>query len=495
MTAALGALAAPATAGAATKISKVQPVVSAVAPMTANVGDTLTLYGKNFRRGKARNSVAFKAIGQKAVFVTADISTRKQLKVVLSKKLEETMIVRAGGLVPTKFKVRVLAKRLGKRFTTLAKSPTIGPEPLSPGEQPPAPPGPPPADGDCDGDGTTNGADGDDDNDLLEDGLESTLTTDQCHPDSDGDGVQDGYEYKSAVDLNDDEYQDPNTVLPYPGKRPYANPLDASDKNVDFDGDSLTLTEEYKLWDYTGAASLTPLSYSDGEQYSASTRGADGRRKPTLAADGYDKHQQFLADASATGYYPTVELSDGPPWYSDVTRNSYALLDLNRSGDVSDPERLYYDDGDGFLSDDERDEDADGLSNYVELHGPMGPEFWVSCYGAETPYPITYDGTSHVDADTDGDGVRDGVDDQDHDDLPNLSELSRIAASGLFDGDGICKPRKEPALPEINHPDAYGHVNPFNPCLPATWARTCMRYSGFDGQPSPFSGPTWWSLN
>ena len=37
--------------------------------------------------------------------------------------------------------------------------------------------------------------------------------------------MEDGYEYQSAVDLNDDEYQSPNDVLPYPGKRPYPNPL------------------------------------------------------------------------------------------------------------------------------------------------------------------------------------------------------------------------------------------------------------------------------
>ena len=48
---------------------------------------------------------------------------------------------------------------------------------------------------------------------------------DRCNADSDGDGVEDGYEYQSAVDLNDDEYQQPNTFLPYPGKRPYPNAL------------------------------------------------------------------------------------------------------------------------------------------------------------------------------------------------------------------------------------------------------------------------------
>ena len=66
----------------------------------------------------------------------------------------------------------------------------------------------------------------DDDNDLLLDDLEASIGTDPCRADTDGDGVADGYEYQSARDLNDDEYQQPNAFLPYPGKRPYPNPLD-----------------------------------------------------------------------------------------------------------------------------------------------------------------------------------------------------------------------------------------------------------------------------
>ena len=46
-------------------------------------------------------------------------------------------------------------------------------------------------------------------------------------------------------------------------------------------------------------------------------------------------------------------------------------------------------------------------------------------YKAETAYPMVYDGVSPADADSDGDGVRDGADDQDHDDVPNYLELSR----------------------------------------------------------------------
>ena len=87
----------------------------------------------------------------------------------------------------------------------------------------------------------------DDDNDLLPDATESALKTDPCNADTDGDGVTDGYEFQSAVDLNDDEYQEPQNILPAPEKRPYPNPLYA-DASVDYDGDSLTLGQEFSLW-------------------------------------------------------------------------------------------------------------------------------------------------------------------------------------------------------------------------------------------------------
>ncbi len=57
-------------------------------------------------------------------------------------------------------------------------------------------------------------------------------------------------------------------------------------------------------------------------------------------------------------------------------------------------ELRYFDfDGDNRLSDDERDEDADGLTNYDESHGPMLPAFWTGCYKKEKPYPVPYSAT------------------------------------------------------------------------------------------------------
>jgi len=214
-----------------------------------------------------------------------------------------------------------------------------------------------------------------------------------------------------------------------------------------------------------------------------------------------------------------VTLQEGSLWEQTGT-GVYGLLDANRlDGEttteswpgVAQPsigrmdayivsEPTYFDfDNDGKVSDDERDEDADGLTNYDELHGRMTPVYWVACYEKENPYPVRYAGTSHVNADTDGDGLRDGLDDVDHDDVPNVMELSRNAASGLWDASGSCNPLDGlPSPPnEVHHPDAYGMVNPFNPCLPATYSRTCLRHPQFDDMPAPFvdSTPLWYALN
>ena len=91
--AALGALFVPAVADA--KKAKA-PVITKVTPKTADVGTKLTITGKNFRRGKAKNSVLFRRDKGKALFVKADVSTTKKLTVVVPKTLEKYMIVKGG---------------------------------------------------------------------------------------------------------------------------------------------------------------------------------------------------------------------------------------------------------------------------------------------------------------------------------------------------------------------------------------------------------------
>ena len=73
-------------------------------------------------------------------------------------------------------------------------------------------------------------------------------------------------------------------------------------------------------------------------------------------------------------------------------------------------------DFDGILSDDERDFDRDGIANIYELRSPDWQPWEPSFPGTLPP--------DWLDPDTDGDGVLDGWDDQDHDDISNIEEFS-----------------------------------------------------------------------
>jgi hypothetical protein len=503
------------TADAAThkKAKPKLPTITKVSPMRAAIGDTLTIRGRNFVRGAHKNTVIFMRDGGRPVFVKADLATAKLIKVKIPASLTSVLSSKAGVPAATRFRLRILAKRFGRSFTSRKLSPVVDPQKAVSTDTPP----PSAQQADCDGDGVPNNVDTDDDNDLLSDGLEANLHTDPCKADTDGDGIPDGYEYRSALDLNDDEYQNKSTVpandvLPYPGKKPYPNALDPTDANRDYDGDGLTMADEYGLWQYTirseGAPyDLTQLTYSDGTQYSLYSRDANGRRHPSQPWSTYDKHQQFVNWANANGYAdvllsvrPTTAWNDPS---APITQQTFSIFDANLDGTQ---DTTSYDfDGDGFVSDDERDEDADGLSNFDETHGrTSGAAWWNSCYsGVEHAYPVVYAGTSATDPDTDGDGVRDGADDQDHDDIPNIMELSRIQASGGVDdrkGGVQCKSPDEPpnaTKPIQRHPELYGQVDPFNPCLPAPWSRTCNRHPAFgDDGWAPFDlSPDWYSLN
>jgi len=127
-------------------------------------------------------------------------------------------------------------------------------------------------------------------------------------------------------------------------------------------------------------------------------------------------------------------------------------------------------DGNGVLTDDEKDADGDGLGNWDEQHGRMTPEWWAGNFGAEKPYVGTAGSTpllqpSFVDADTDGDGVVDGADDQDHDGVANLDEINRYL---VVDAGGML------------------WVNPFNPCLPDYKSRVCTLHPSLSGSWAPF---------
>ena len=375
------------------------PTIKRVTPLKLKIGAKLTIIGKNFIPGKHRDTVVFLRDGAPAVFLKADKATKRRLTLTLPSKLSHFLIVtNTGAQGPTRFRLRVLARRFGATFTSKHLSPTVLPRTNGEG------PGSGPV---CSLASAKQAPTADADKDGLTNALEVHVKTDPCNADTDGDTITDGYEYEAALDLN-------SRALPYPGKRPYPNALDPSDASIDYDGDGLTLSDEFTAWVRYGHSQF-PLNYSDGTQ-----------------------------------------TSGGPVAVTAQT----AWADLN---------------GDGILSDDEKDIDGDGLTNWDEAHGRMQPGWWTKIVDTEKPFTVTFLPTDWLDPDTDGDTLRDGPDDVDHDGYTNAEEVGR----GPY------------------------WVQPFNPCLPDPYSRTCPHhppppsesYPPFDtpgfspGEPIPLAWP------
>lgn len=363
------------------------PVIKRVQPLRIAIGDTLTIVGRNFLAGKGRNTVVFFRDGAPAIFLKAGTATKTRMKVKLTSKLGKYLIGRNNGdRGPTRFRLRVLSRRFGASFTPRRLSPVV--LPLTHSRARPRDAGPTAPT--CTLATARAAPQADADGDALSNELELRVKTDPCNADTDGDTVPDGYEYEAALDYN-------SRALPYPGKRPYPNPLDPSDLNTDYDGDGLTMADEHAAWVMYGRSSF-PLNYSDGTQTSGGP----------------------------------VQVTPQTVWE-----------DMNQ---------------DGFLTDDEKDVDGDGLTNWDESHGRMVPTWWQGAFPIEPAYPLPYLQTDWLDVDTDGDGLPDGPDDVDHDGWSNSAEVQR----GPY------------------------WMQPFNPCLPDYLSRTCMLHPPFDNPPPPF---------
>jgi hypothetical protein len=385
-----------ATAAASVSPDTPLPTIKRVTPLRLRIGQRLTIVGRHFIPGRRRNTVVFLRDGAPAVFLKAQRATRTRLTVLLTSKLGRHLIGKNNGEKgPTRFRLRVLARRFGPRFTPRRLSPLVLPaQPHQDGG---------PRDGGpvapvCTAESARAAPGADADGDAMTNGLELQVHTDPCLADSDGDKIPDGYEYEAALDYN-------TRALPYPGKRPYPNPLDPSDRFTDYDGDGLLLADEHAAWVKYGHSSF-PLLYSDGTQTSGGP----------------------------------VPVPVGMEW-----------------ADMS---------GDGFLTDDEKDVDGDGLTNWDEAHGRMSPDWWRAVYKDEVSFTLTYLQTDWLDPDTDGDTLVDGPDDVDHDGYANAGEVDREGTRTW--------------------------VQPFNPCLPDPQSVTCPMHPPVDNPYPPFAQPGGW---
>jgi hypothetical protein len=455
----------PAAAGAATGKSAAAPKITRVQPMRISVGGVLTITGRGFKSARTKNTVIFRSSSGRTAFVKPRRATSRKLVLAIPASVARLLKVSNSRQLPTRLKLRVLAGKFSK-FTSRRLSPVV----TSAGSGDGTPGG-----GGGGGGGTPQvcNSDSDYDNDLLSNDLEVAIGTDPCLADTDADGMTDGWEYWSAKDLN-------VKAVPYPGKRPFPNALDPSDggapgatySKYDFDGDGLTTLEEYRAWRVTGSSLdmsregvglESVLGYSDGTQYSR---------------------------ASAVPSVPAWRsASYGQP---NPPQPFPATYDLNGTP--------------GVYSDDERDADADGLSNFLEsARGPGQETWWAGFWKQEAiqidpwkeksycdPGPLQRPGEfverpfaslDLADPDVDGDNLLDGEDDQDADDYTNIAELYETVYDLDGNGAGGVNPpwcgKSAGLIPSVNRGGNDWAVNAFNPCAPDPNSRTCPPYVPF----------------
>jgi hypothetical protein len=430
---------APASSTAGSKKTS-KPSITRVLPMRVGVGGTLTITGKNFKSARSANTVIFRAPNGRSAFAKPRRASRGKLKVVVPGAVSRLLAGTPGRPKPTRLKLRVLAGKFSS-FTPRRLSPVVtgfGTDEAPGGGSAPgrgsdggaaAPGGGSGSPGGGGGGGgvipgcDSGGPNGDHDGDLLGNAYETGIRTDPCSRDTDLDGVEDGYEQQSAVDLNHYPSTDP---LPYPGKRPYPNALDPSDPATDYDGDGLRLGDEFTLW----------MRYElDG----VPRGGRPNTLGNLLFSDGLQKSR--VVDAPA----------------DTLTRWALEIR------------------ADGQLSDDERDGDGDGLGNWDEANGRMTEAWWIAQHDGnnepkESKYPdldfLDNEDTepafdAMADADMDGDGVLDGADDTDRDGLSNMFEVGRpddwLTQAWAIDD--------EAEVVAVG-PNPWAYTNPFNPCKP-----------------------------
>ena len=297
---------------ASAKKAKRYPVITSVRPMEANIGDTITIRGRYFKPGRGKNSVVFKRDGGRAVFVKADVGTKKLLKVKLPAKLTSSLSVVNGAPTTTRFRLRVLARRLGKSFTSGRQVAAHRPgRPAAAAELASRSRRWTPT-GTATATSVANRDDADDDNDGLDDGLArecpSAPTAASSTPTATRSATATSTAPRSTSTTTTTGH--PAQSLPFPGKRPYPNALDGEDAGTDYDGDGLTLGDEYGLWQYTigngASASLDALSYSDGLKCLDLLRDANGIRRPAL-----DARRATTRPSDFTDWMTAQRLRDG----------------------------------------------------------------------------------------------------------------------------------------------------------------------------------------
>ena len=339
-------------------------MVTTVTPDERRVGaDARRSAASTSCRGRNKNTVVFKRDGGKAVFVKADDRhDQAAARSPCPRSSRRVQDVATARHVPTRFRMRVLAEEVRQEASPRPRSsPLIALEPA---------PRPPPdaaglagstsADGDCDGDGVVNRVDTDDDNDLLPDDArersrELASTADPAaRPTPTATASRTATSTSRRATSTTTSTSSPNAVPAVPGQAAVPEPARTRDADTDYDGDALTLGEEYALWKYTYArpAATATLDAADLLRRRAvlALRRAWRQRPPRAGAArrrATTSSAEFVRLGQRHGYRQVVTLpARRRRWTYDRRRRrtaTTALFDVDRSTATSARERYYYD--------------------------------------------------------------------------------------------------------------------------------------------------------
>ena len=106
------------------------PTITFVSPMRVAVGDDLVIRGRNFSPRRLGNTVIFRSPSGRTAFAKPRRAGRRKLVVPVPGKVGRLVSVRDGAPAPTRFRLRVLAGRLG-RYTSKRLSPVVVPSAFS----------------------------------------------------------------------------------------------------------------------------------------------------------------------------------------------------------------------------------------------------------------------------------------------------------------------------------------------------------------------------
>jgi heat shock protein beta len=346
---------------------------------------------------------------------------------------------------------------------------------------------------DQDGDGTPDSIDSDRDGDGISNTDEATNGTDPDDADTDGDGINDGTEGTTDSDSDGtiDALESNTNDADSDGVTDQNDAANNDDSN-DTDGDGISNANETTVGtDPANASDTPPDQDSDGTPDSIDTdRDGDGISNTDEATNGTDPDDadtdgdgindgtEGTTDSDSDGTIDALESNtndtdaDGVSDQSDAANNDGSndtdgdgISNANETTVGTDPENANDtpsdQDGDGTPDSIDTDRDGDGYSNNQEITGGSNPDD-----SSSVPTDRDADGISNTDetsngtdpdnADTDGDGINDGIEgitdsdgdgtidalesnhsDTDSDGVPDQSDSQNTDPNNDSDGDGV----------------------------------------------------------